>query len=287
MTRGEDPRVYAGVPPFVHCVDHSLLQPIVCDDLIRLGSPNDGGYVVSARAIARASTLLSFGLEKNWRFERDAAALNPRMAIHVYDPSVHRRDFLEQGLRSAVSVPLRFLSFSVRGARSSYRRARQAADYFSFFRGRVTHHEKRVWYNDDRESASIDAIIDERDPEPLSVFAKIDIEGTEYRVLPAIVERADIFSGLAVEFHDTDICAGIFNGQLRQLRRHFEVVHVHGNNYGDLSVDHTIPLTLEISFLSRALCGSPPVPYEGPLPRPVLDSPNDARRPDYVLDLTA
>lgn len=240
-----------------------------------------------ARAIARASTLLSFGLDKNWDFEQDAAALNPQMTVHVYDPSVRRRDFLEQGVRSAVSVPLRFLSFSPRGAQSSYRRARQAAGYFSFFRGRVTHHEKRVWYNDDRGSASIDTIIDACDAEPLSVFAKIDIEGTEYRVLPAIIQRAELFTGLAVEFHDTDTCSSIFNAELRQLRRHFEVVHVHGNNYGDLSVDRGIPLTLEISFLNRALLAGAPVPYVGPLPRPGLDSPNDARLPDYILDLTA
>jgi len=47
---------------------------------------------VPARAIARASTLLSFGLDKNWDFEQDAAALNPQMTVHVYDPSVRRRD---------------------------------------------------------------------------------------------------------------------------------------------------------------------------------------------------
>src|SRR5215467_10104459 len=127
---------------FVHSVDRTLLSPVTCDDLVRLGSPNDGGYVVPARAIERASTLLSFGLEKNWQFEQGAAELNPRMAVHVYDPSVRRRDFREQYVRSAVSVPLRFLSFSLGGARSSYRKARHAADYLKFFRGRVRHHER-------------------------------------------------------------------------------------------------------------------------------------------------
>ena len=271
---------------FVHCVDRSLLRPVTCDDLRRLGGPNDGGYVVPLRAVTRASTLLSFGLEKNWRFEQDAAALNPRLDVHVYDPSVHRRDFVEEGMRSAVSVPLRFLSFSAGGARSSYRRVRLARDYLRFFRGRVKHHELRVWYNGDRGSASIDAILDACVPRtPLSIFAKIDIEGTEYRVLPAIAERAELFTGLAVEFHDTDICADMFNGQLRRLRRDFEVVHVHGNNHGDLSVDKALPLTLEISFLSRRLFKESPQPYRGPLPRPELDSPNDARQPDYMIDL--
>lgn len=273
---------------FVHSVDRSLLVPVTCDDLVRLGSPNDGGYVVPARAIEQATTLLSFGLEKNWAFEQAAARLNPRMAVQVYDPSVRRDDFLEQGARSAVSVPLRFLSFSLRGARSSYRRVRQAADYFAFFRGRVRHHERRVWYNADRGSESIDAILDACSPAtPRSVFAKIDIEGTEYRVLPAIIERAELFTGLAIEFHDTDICANTFNVQLRRLRQCFDVVHVHGNNYGDLSIDGGLPLTLEMSFLHRCLFVAPPAPYRGPLPRPELDAPNDVRRPDYTLDLSA
>lgn len=272
--------------PFVHCVDRSLLWPVVCDDLRRLGGPNDGGYVVPVRAITRASTLLSFGLERNWRFEQDAAGLNPRLDVHIYDPSVHRRDFLEEGVRSAASVPLRFLSFSVGGVRSSYRRVRLAHDYFRFFRGRVKHHERRVWYNGDRGSASIDAILDACEPQtPLSVFAKIDIEGTEYRVLPAVIERAALFTGLAIEFHDTDICASLFNSQLHQLRRQFEIVHVHGNNYGDLSVDGALPLTLEISFLNRSMFAEPATMYGGPLPRADLDSPNDARLPDYMIDL--
>lgn len=272
--------------PFTHCVDRSLLRPVVCDDLRRLGGPNDGGYVVPVRAITRASTLLSFGLEKNWRFEQDAVAMNPRLDVDVYDPTVHRRDFVEEGLRSAVSVPLRLLSFSVGGARSSYRRVCLARDYFRFFRGRVKHHEDRVWYNGDRGSASIDAILDARGRQtPLSVFAKIDIEGTEYRVLPAMMERPELFTGLVVEFHDTDICADMFNGQLRRLRRDFEIVHVHGNNHGDLSIDGALPLTLEISFLNRRLFDEPPSTYRGPLPRPELDAPNDARRPDYAIDL--
>jgi hypothetical protein len=100
-----------------------------------------------------------------------------------------------------------------------------------------------------------------------------------------MMERPELFTGLVVEFHDTDICADMFNGQLRRLRRDFEIVHVHGNNHGDLSIDGALPLTLEISFLNRRLFDEPPSTYRGPLPRPELDSPNDARRPDYAIDL--
>jgi hypothetical protein len=62
-------------------------------------------------------------------------------------------------------------------------------------------------------------------------------------------------------------------------------VHVHGNNYGDLSVDGALPLTLEISFLNRSMFAEPTTMYDGPLPRADLDSHNDARLPDYMIDL--
>ena len=74
--------------PTVDHIDESALQPIRCTDLSRLGSPHDGGYVVSVRALRRASTLVSLGLSVDWNFERAALALNPGLTIHAYDHTV-------------------------------------------------------------------------------------------------------------------------------------------------------------------------------------------------------
>jgi hypothetical protein len=274
------------VTVFVHAVDRSLLVPVQCDTLRRLGSVNDGGYVVPVNALVRASTLLSFGLSTNWSFERAAVELNSLLRVDAYDPSIGRAFMIGLGLRAAVSVPLRLASLSMHGALSSARKVRVSADYFRFFSGARRHHAKRIWYNRDRESASIqDAITRAGLAGNLSVFAKIDVEGTEYRILPSIAHHAELFTGLVVEFHDTDICAERFNTQLRALRATFEVVHVHGNNYGDLSVDGSLPIALEITFLHRALFSRPPAVYCGPLPRPGLDAPNDPRWPDYEIRL--
>ena len=274
--------------PFQHHVDVALIRPVECDTLRRLGGPNDGGYVVPAEAIERASTLLAFGISIDWRFERAAAALNPRLAIHAYDHTVRGRRFVEMGLRSALVTVGRALVFNRRGAAESLDRVRRSLDYFRFFRGRVHHHRRRVWYNDDRGSAPIAGILTGTGPhEPLSVFAKIDIEGSEYRILPYIAERAGLFTGLVIEFHDTDICAAALNAHLGRLRDSFAVVHVHGNNYGDMSVAGELPLSLEVTLLNKRLLHGEPAPYRGPLPRPGLDAPNDPRRPDYVLDLAS
>src|SRR5436305_15163871 len=91
---------------------------------------------------------------------------------------------------------------------------------------------QRVWYNSDDGSADIHQIIAGTGlTTPLSLFAKVDIEGSEFRILPALIARAQLFTRLVVEFHNLDICAEIFTAQMQALREHFEVVHVHGNNH--------------------------------------------------------
>ena len=266
-------------------VEHSLLRPVSCQSLRRVGGPNDGGYVVPVHAIQSAAVLLSFGLANDWSFERGAASLNPDLRIESFDPSVGRTHFLGMGLRSAISVPLRFLTLSPSGARSSATRVARAIDYFRFFSAEHRHHTRRIWYNNDHGSAKIDEVVDSAGSMPLSIFAKIDIEGTEYRILPALIARAARFTGLMIEFHNVDICAELFNAQMMLLREHFEVVHIHGNNFGDLNEDHSLPLSLEISFLNKGLFSGRASPYRGPLPRPGLDAPNDPRRADYVIEL--
>jgi hypothetical protein len=230
--------------------------------------------------------LLSFGLAADWNFERDALALNPALAIHAYDHTVGPKHFVKAALSSAVSAPLMLIRLSPRKAMRSLRKLRNSLDYFRFFRGRSRHFKQRVWYNDDRGSAGIATIVARAAVnEPHSIFVKIDIEGSEYRILPFICDHARLFSGLVIEFHDTDICAAIFDAQIALLRRDFEIVHTHANNYGDLSADQALPLTWELSLLHKDLLAGPARPYSGPLPRADLDSPNDPRRPDYTLRL--
>lgn len=256
--------------------------------MLRLGSAHDGGYVVALETIKSARQLLSFGVATNWDFERDAVAVNPALTVEAFDPSVGTRRFAGMAVRSAISAPLRLAVADVRGAASSLRRARTAIDYFRFFSGSVRHTPKRVWYNADRNSVPIgDIIAALRTTRRAPVFAKIDIEGSEYRILPWIAAAADLFTGMVIEFHDTDICASLFNAQIAQLLERFVIAHVHGNNHGDLAIDGSLPLTLEITFVHRSIATRPATGPSSSQSVANLDAPNDPRRPDYVLDLTA
>ena len=272
---------------FTQRIDAAALRPTDWPNLRRVGSPHDGGYVVPVEALQRASVLLSFGLSVDWNFEREALALNPKLILHAYDHTVGPRFFAKAAVVGALSLPFRALTLSPRRVGQTYRKVRRSLDYFRFFRGSSRHFRQRVWYNDDRGSAGIGTIVARTGATAAhSIFAKIDIEGSEYRILPFIAERASLFSGLAIEFHDTDICAAAFDAQIAMLRRDFEIVHTHANNYSDLSPDGTLPLAWELSFLHKGLFDGPPRPYTGSLPRPGLDAPNHASWPDYAPNLT-
>jgi hypothetical protein len=270
--------------PFINRVDRSLLTVFDYPALTRLGQPNDGGYVIPEDAIKRSKCMLSFGIGQDWKFEKDVQRLNPEILIHAYDYSVGKKFFRKIITHAWVTVLLRVLCFNFHGAWINIGRWLNAVDYFRFFQGNVRHFKKRVWYNTDRGSAAITDIIKETGCKQANIiFAKMDIEGSEYRILPYIIDEAAKFSGLVVEFHDIDICSELFNDIMGRLTTQFYIVHIHGNNMSDLSVDHELPNTLEISFIHKNLVGKELEIYKGTLPREGLDAPNGPSSPDYKI----
>jgi hypothetical protein len=234
--------------------------------------------------VTQAKVLLAFGVSIDWSFERACLQRNPQLSILAYDHTVGPMFFLRLGATSLVALAIRLLKLDFARARLSIANLRCSMDYFIFFRGRTRHVRKRVWHNTDRGSESMESIIKAVEKNgPQSVFAKIDIEGAEYRILPILLDHAHLFSGLAIEFHETDLCAEPLNRILNELRRHFHVAHVHGNNFADLGPGN-FPTAIEVTLISRSLAPQSPAPYNGALPRPGLDAPNDPLRPDFALE---
>ena len=56
-------------------------------DLIRIGSNNDGGYLVEKKSLFETEYLISFGLGLNWSFEKQFYKLN-ECQIDCYDHTI-------------------------------------------------------------------------------------------------------------------------------------------------------------------------------------------------------
>ena len=77
------------------------------------------------------------------------------------------------------------------------------------------------------------------------IFLKIDIEGSEYRILDDLINFSKNISGLTIEFHDVDLNINRILDFIKKFD--LTLVHIHPNNYSNLGIDN-IPTSLELSF---------------------------------------
>ena len=64
-----------------------IFQPFACDDLIRLGKDNDGGYLVNKEDVLSSKKLLSFGIGQDTSFEVEFLDKN-NINVLTFDNSV-------------------------------------------------------------------------------------------------------------------------------------------------------------------------------------------------------
>jgi hypothetical protein len=249
------------------------LAPIEVEDLIRVGGSSDGGYVIPEALLREADVLISMGLGYNWQFEKDARVLNPAIRVHVYDHTVSEKLFNREYIAEVAAL----LTGKV-GVAHVKRRRRRLRDYRAFFGTEATHFRERIHDRKDSDSVDIPTVF-ARAGEGL-VFVKMDIEGAEYRVLEDVVSQADRILGMAIELHDLGPLRLVFERTMEVVRRRFEIVHVHANNFMPLYRDG-FPEALEITVARKDRVRGTRRRKELPLPE--LDRPNDPGRPDYRL----
>jgi hypothetical protein len=255
-------------------INVASLRPVACDSLVRMGSPNDGGYVVPLSAVKTADALLSFGLSHDWSFEREFRKLNPDSPIHCYDNTVSFLTTAEYSVRQLLRSVLQLNA-------SSLRKAAAWLDYATFFRGNVVHFRNRIWRDRQRDSATVDDAFSRLSGER-PVFVKMDIEGSEYRVFEDVLRHGDTIEAIAVEFHDIDLLRQRFDELIDKAKEQFHIVHVHANNIVGLAPGN-FPIVLELTFLNKRRFTAPALPSLAEYPIPGLDQPNDPRSPDLKL----
>jgi hypothetical protein len=245
----------------------SWLAPVDVPDLIRVGGQADGGYVLPACLLTEADSLVSMGLGYSWDFEREAIALNPslRLRTHVYDHTVGAREYRRDFWTELAS----FLCLQSPWSLVKRRYGRMTA-YRQFFRHEAIHF---------RECITPDNVVNVLHRAGQGrLFVKVDIEGTEYDVLAAVLRNPRVI-GLAIEFHDTATRRGDLVRLMTAALKNYAIVHLHGNNFCPVA-DDGLPEALEITLARRDYVHG--VTRRTVLPG-VLDRPNNPAAPDYQL----
>ncbi|HEX8444159.1 MAG TPA: FkbM family methyltransferase [Allosphingosinicella sp.] len=244
----------------------SFLRPISVPKLVRLGRAHDGGYLVDARDIEQADVLIGLGINEDWSFEEDFTSRNA-VPVYGFDPTIGGTIFAKKVLKSLLRPHRPALFTHSMKIWLGYRR---------FFKDANVHIDKYVGIPGSGSSISLREIFESIVPPGHErAFLKIDIEGSEYRILEDIRDFSDKIVGMVIEFHDVDFHLQRIESFIERIP--LQICHVHANNYGSRNKDG-VPLAIECTFTASKSLGTP----AGPLPH-ALDMPNHAQREDYRI----
>jgi hypothetical protein len=193
--------------------------------LKRLGKDNDGGYLVDINSLTSANTLISLGINDDWSFELDAQKENKNINIICYDISLSFIFLFKIFVKKLV-----FIFFY--GYKETIRSFANILSYFFFLKKNFV--SKKITSND--------LIIITKKLQP-PFFFKIDIEGSEYRILEDLLKLQNKISGIVIEFHDVDL----FHNKIKYFISKFklELIHIHANN---CNVSWHEANTIELTF---------------------------------------
>jgi hypothetical protein len=248
------------------------LKPIHKYNLIRLGKKNDGGYLVEKESLFNSKGLISFGLNYDWSFEKDFFQ-NNEVPIHCYDPTV-KYSSIKKFSRKYLLKLFNKNYWSITGIKNIIKLFNLSKDYKKFFSKNVVHYQRAIGIG--KNLIKLEDVFKNINLSP--IFLKIDIEGSEYRILDDIIFFQKHISGLVIEFHNVDLHMSRILDFIRKLN--LTLVHIHGQNPGgkDYLDQNQDPIQIEITFsrFNSFLDLKSQIPHE-------LDQPADPRFDEIKL----
>lgn len=248
------------------------LQPLAPKDLIRIGSDGDGGYIMPERIFSEISAMLSMGLSDDWSFEEAVREKSGSIPIIIFDHSVNLKFWLR---RSAAHLIKGIFTGNI----ARLKRLNRAFQYYQFFsQDNCTHYKLAIGKADNM--INLEQALAKL-PISHNILLKIDIESYEYQIIDEIIERQDQFAAIAIEMHLIDQYADETRYFVESMRKKFELVHMHANNYAATSVTDFSPI-IELSFINRNLLQDGEILTSHSLPIAHIDAPSVPGNPDII-----
>ena len=231
------------------------------DKLIRVGSLDDGGYVVPISNIQDSEILISMGISDNWDFEKDFSKISSAKIL-AYDDTITSKYWINRFKKDL----LKFLKLKIFKPRKIYKMF-QFIDFIIFFKknNKNKFFLKRV--GNDKNSININEINLNEIKDNHKIFLKIDIEGSEYEILDQIVSIKKKILGMVIEFHEV-------SSNLDKIKKFLKALE---NDQFPSAIELTISKYDKISDKSNETSKSNEYPLEG------LDFPNSKRSPDIKI----
>jgi len=193
--------------------------------LLRVGPNEDGGYLVGKKSLANSKYLISFGIFDDWIFEKDFLKKNDIVKINCYDDVLSASWLFKNIFKFLIN-----LKFNL-----AIKKIKIFIDYF-FIKKKINFNKKEIISKD----------LIEISKSKKDIFLKIDIEGSEYRILNDILDIEKNLLGMIIEFHDVDLHLDKIENFVNSLK-YLKLIHIHPNNYGKLNSEND-PTLIEVTF---------------------------------------
>lgn len=213
--------------------------------LIRLGQDNDGGYLVEKESIENSMSLITLGLGYDWTFEKDYFKYK-KNPIFCYDHTINYSAVKKKSRSYIASYLFRIFKpkylLKKNFTKNLIKNIFLYRDYKKTFSTYAKHVESRI--GSGNRSVSLNQIIEDRN-NIMPAFLKIDIEGSEYRIIDQIIAHQNKFTGIAIELHDVDLHLDKIKNFIKNLN--MTLVHIHPQNPAFVT-DQNIPTQIELTF---------------------------------------
>mgnify|MGYP001195458041 CR=1 FL=1 len=227
---------------------NKIFKPSQNIELQRIGDKNDGGYLLNLKNIDEATNFYSFGIGLSWEFENHVYKLkkgdNKPFKIFMYDHSISNYFWFKNIVVSFIEL--------LRLKKKFFFYISRFFELKKFLKNKECTLKHYMISPKNLEHASIyklkvtdiDQIFKKKD-KIRNNFIKIDIEGSEYRILNQLISYQSYLTGCIIEFHDIDL-------NIKKIKEFIEnfnltIVHCHVNNCGPIK-DNEYPTQLEITF---------------------------------------
>lgn len=256
----------------------AFLQPWATE-LTRVGSQNDGGYVLSHKAVCDSDFVISAGISADWSFERALLRLRPSMPIIMIDRNSGCMTFLAKAILELCKVrrpPAIVLKEALKWMKFAGR------FFFDIHARRNSPTFHRLWLSKasdkKQHQRSLTSYLEEV-PSGSRLLLKVDIEGAEYEILDDLatwLEKGNEVSAILMEFHDVTRNLERLQAFLARVNGICRVVHLHANNAAAVvdGVPEVVELSLETGTYAQ---------QRQSLPLSEVDSPNNPNKPDIAI----
>ncbi len=225
---------------------YNFLKPFKVKKLVRLGRNYDGGYLLCHEILQSCENLITLGVGDDVSFEIDFEKKKNSKSIRMYDYSVNDLNFIKiifKYFRRLITFRTQLGNFK-----------NSIKNYFKFLmflRKENVFLEKLRIVNKPKFTYDITLNSILKKIHNKKNLLKMDIEGSEYKVIDHIINHHSKIKMLVIEFHWINKNKNLFIKSVKKLKKKFDIIHIHANNYKLMKNTDEIFDVLELTLVNK------------------------------------